>query len=209
MKRVLILDLDNTIYPVSSIAEHLFGKLFKLIDENLGEEDRQAAIKAKLELTRRPYQHVADEFGFSDELKKQGMEMLRNIRFEEPMFAYEEYNLLRQIPIDKFLVTTGFTKLQMSKVEMLNIGADFKKVYVVDPEQSSQTKKDVFQKIMQENGYQTEEVLVIGDDPKSEIKAAIELGIDTFLFDPLDNYTNEGVTYHAKDYRDVAEIVNK
>jgi putative hydrolase of the HAD superfamily len=209
MKRVLILDLDNTIYPVSSIAEHLFGKLFKLIDENLGEEDRQAANKAKDELTRRPYQHVADEFGFSDELKTQGMEMLRNCEFDEPMHPFEQYSTLQQIPIDKFLVTTGFTKLQMSKVRMLNIEADFKKIYVVDPEQSNQTKKDIFQKIIQENGYTTEEVLVIGDDPKSEIKAAIELGIDTFLFDPLDNYTNEGVTYHAKDYRDVAEIVNK
>jgi hypothetical protein len=30
MKRVLILDLDNTIYPVSSIADHLFARLFKL-----------------------------------------------------------------------------------------------------------------------------------------------------------------------------------
>ncbi|MFA6085811.1 HAD family hydrolase [Mucilaginibacter sp.] len=209
MKRVLILDLDNTIYPVSSIAEHLFGKLFKLIDENLGEEDKLAATKAKGELTRRPYQHVADEFGFSDELKAQGMEMLRNCKFEEPMYPYDEYHLLRQIPIDKFLVTTGFTKLQMSKVEMLNIGADFKQVYVVDPEQSGQTKKDVFQKIMKENGYTTEEVLVIGDDPNSEIKAAMELGIDTFLFDPLDKYTNQGVTYHARDYRDVGEIVNK
>jgi putative hydrolase of the HAD superfamily len=108
------------------------------------------------------------------------------------MYPYEQYSTLRQIPIDKFLVTTGFTKLQMSKVEMLNIEADFKKIYVVDPEQSNQTKKDIFQKIIQENGYATEEVLVIGDDPKSEIKAAIELGIDTFFFDPLDKYTNEG-----------------
>ena len=209
MKRALILDLDNTIYPVSSIAEQLFGKLFKLIDENLAEEDKLAAIKAKEELTRRPYQHVADEFGFSEELKAQGMEMLRNCKFEEPMHPYDEYNLLRQIPIDKFLVTTGFTKLQMSKVEMLNIGADFKHVYVVDPEQSSQTKKDVFQKIMKENGYTPQEVLVIGDDPESEIKAAIDLGIDTFLFDPLNKYTNQGVTHHARDYRDVQEIVNK
>ncbi|RYU91367.1 HAD family hydrolase [Mucilaginibacter terrigena] len=209
MKRVLILDLDNTIYPVSSIAHHLFGKLFKLIDENLGEEDRQAANRAKEELTRRPYQHVADEFGFSAQLKEQGMAMLRNIRFEEPMFPYPEYSLLRQIPIDKFLVTTGFTKLQMSKVEMLNITADFKQVYVVDPEQSTQTKKDIFQKIMKENGYAVNDVLVIGDDPQSEIKAAIELDIDTFLFDPMDKYTNAGVTYHARDYRDVAEIVMK
>jgi putative hydrolase of the HAD superfamily len=152
---------------------------------------------------------VADEFGFSDELKEQGMQMLANIRFEEPMYPYEQYNDLRQIPIDKFLVTTGFTKLQMSKVEMLNIGSDFKQVYVVDPSQSTQTKKDVFLKIMQEHGYATEEVLVIGDDPKSEIKAAIELGIDTFLFDPTDKYTNQGVTHHARDYRDIAKIVNK
>jgi putative hydrolase of the HAD superfamily len=209
MKRVLILDLDNTIYPVSSIADHLFSKLFKLIDENLGETDRQAAQKAKEELTRRPYQHIADEFGFSDELKQQGIQMLSNIRFEEPMYPYEQYNDLRQIPIDKFLVTTGFTKLQMSKVEMLNIGSDFKQVYVVDPEQSNLTKKDIFQKIMQENGYAKEEVLVIGDDPESEIKAAVELGIDTFLFDPEGKYTNQNVTHHARDYRDVAEIVMK
>jgi putative hydrolase of the HAD superfamily len=113
------------------------------------------------------------------------------------MYPYEQYNDLRQIPIDKFLVTTGFTKLQMSKVEMLNIASDFKQVYVVDPEQSNQTKKDIFQKIMQENGYTTEEVLVIGDDPKSEIKAAIELGIDTFLFDPRTSTPNQGVTHHA------------
>jgi putative hydrolase of the HAD superfamily len=209
MKRVLILDLDNTIYPVSSIADHLFSELFKLIDENLGETDRQAAQKAKEELTRRPYQHIADEFGFSDELKQQGIQMLSNIRFEEPMYPYEQYNDLRQIPIDKFLVTTGFTKLQMSKVEMLNIGSDFKQVYVVDPEQSNLTKKDIFQKIMQENGYAKEEVLVIGDDPESEIKAAVELGIDTFLFDPEDKYTNQNVTHHARNYRDVAEIVMK
>jgi putative hydrolase of the HAD superfamily len=209
MKRVLILDLDNTIYPVSSIANHLFDKLFKLIDEKLGEADRQAAQKAKEELTRRPYQHVADEFGFSDELKQQGMQMLSNITFEEPMYPYEQYNDLRQIPIDKFLVTTGFTKLQMSKVKMLKIGNDFKHVYVVDPEQSSLTKKDIFQKIMQEHGYATEEVLVIGDDPKSEIKAAIELGIETFLFDPGNKYTNEGVTYRAAHYSDVAEIILK
>ncbi|MGY4539486.1 putative hydrolase of the HAD superfamily [Mucilaginibacter sp. UYNi724] len=209
MKRVLILDLDNTIYPVQSISNHLFGKLFQLIDEELGEADRLMAESAKHELTRRPYQHVADEFGFSEKLKERGMDMLRNCTFDEPMHSYPQYNDLKQIPIDKYLVTTGFTKLQMSKVAMLDIGGDFKQVYVVDPDQSDLTKKDIFQKIMQENGYTIQDLLVIGDDPQSEIKAAIELGIDTFLFDPESKYTNEGVTHHAKDYRDVAEIVLK
>jgi putative hydrolase of the HAD superfamily len=207
MKRVLILDLDNTIYPVNSIAGHLFGELFKLIDEQLEPGDYDMVTKAKHELTRRPYQHVADEFGFSAELKAKGMEMLNNIEFTSPMFPFEEYDEVRDIAIDKYLVTTGFTKLQLSKVKMLGIEADFKGIYIVDPEKSTKTKKDIFAMIMAENSYATEEVLVIGDDPKSEIKAAIDLGIDTFLFDPGDNHTDASVTYRGKDYKEIAKIV--
>jgi putative hydrolase of the HAD superfamily len=207
MKRVLILDLDNTIYPVNSIANHLFGHLFKLIDERLEPADSDMVNKAKDELTRRPYQHVADEFGFSAELKAAGMEMLNNIELDIPMHAFEQYVQIQSIAIDKYLVTTGFTKLQMSKVKMLGIEADFKGIYIVDPEKSSQTKKDVFTNIMAENGYAPEDVLVIGDDPKSEIKAAVELGIDTFLFDPGDRHTDATVTYRGKDYMDVVRIV--
>jgi putative hydrolase of the HAD superfamily len=207
MKHALILDLDNTIYPVSSIAERLFGKLFKLIDEGL--EDRSAAAAAKLELTRRPYQHVADEFGFGTELKDKGVQLLNNLTFDSPMQAFSEYEDIRAINIDKYLVTTGFTKLQMSKVKMLNIEADFKQVYVVDPDLSDLTKKDIFVMIMKDNGYAINEVLVIGDDPQSEIKAALELGIDTFLFDPENKYPHVNATYRCADYKELAEIIKK
>jgi putative hydrolase of the HAD superfamily len=140
MKRALILDLDNTIYPVNSIADKLFKELFDLIDNDLGEQDKQAANKAKEELTRRPYQQVADEFGFSEELKSKGTELLRNLTYDEPMQAYKEYEDIRSIDIDKYLVTTGFTKLQLSKVKALNIRNDFKNVYVVDPDESVKPK---------------------------------------------------------------------
>jgi putative hydrolase of the HAD superfamily len=207
MKRALILDLDNTIYPVSSIAERLFGELFKLIDEGL--EDRSVAGAAKIELTRRPYQHVADEFGFGTELKDKGVQLLNNLTFDSPMQAFSEYEDIRAINIDKHLVTTGFTKLQMSKVKMLNIEADFKQVYVVDPDLSDLTKKDIFAIIMKDNGYAVNEVLVIGDDPQSEIKAALELGIDTFLFDPENKYPHANVTYKGADYKELAAIIKK
>jgi putative hydrolase of the HAD superfamily len=207
MKRVLILDLDNTIYPVNSISDHLFGQLFKLIDEQLDPGDSDMVNKAKDELTRRPYQHVADEFGFSAELKAKGMELLSNIEFTDAMHTFAEYADIRAIDIDKYLVTTGFTKLQLSKVKMLGIEADFKGIYIVDPERSTQTKKDVFAMIMAENGYAVEDVLVIGDDPKSEIKAAIDLGIDTFLFDPSEKHVDVAVTHRGKDYKEVGRIV--
>ena len=207
MKRALILDLDNTIYPVSSVADDMFDELFKMIDE--GMDDQSAADAAKAELTRRPFQYVADEHGFSPELKDKGMAFLSNLTYSRPMQPYNEYDILRNINIDKYLVTTGFTKLQMSKVNMLQIEPHFKQVFVVDPCLVDKTKKDIFAQIMQINGYDVNEVLVIGDDPESEIKAATELGIDTFLFDPENKYPHANVTYRGKDYSEVVEIVER
>ena len=63
---------------------------------------------------------------------------------------------IQAIPLDKFLVTTGFIKLQMSKVKMLGIEEDFKEIHIVDPEVKDKTKKDVFE-IMEKYRYKPED----------------------------------------------------
>lgn len=209
MKRALILDLDNTIYPVSSIAENLFNQLFTLIDENpdnVNDDDLQAA---KDEMTRRPYQWVADKYNFSPELKEKGMQLLKNIAYNLPMQPFEEYHILKTIPLTRFLVTTGFSTLQWSKVRMLDIEKDFTEIHIVDPEVSTRTKRDVFADIMDRHGYTIEDILVIGDDPESEIKAATELGIDTFLFDPQRKHMDAAVTFRSANLSDVVKCLNR
>ncbi len=210
MKRALILDLDNTIYPVSSIADNLFGELFRVLDQHAGSinaTDRNRIDRIKDEMTRRPFQHIADEFGLDDELRSRMIDTLKNMSYRLPMQPFEDYQYVRSIPLDKFLVTTGFVKLQMSKVRMLGIEADFKQIHIVDPEINADTKKDVFKKIMQEYGYLPDELLIIGDDPNSEIKAAKELGIDTFLFDPTDKHPDVIVTHKSPTLKDVVTVL--
>jgi len=113
MKSALILDLDNTIYPVSSIAGYLFEKLFALLDQNSLETD---IIKgAKDELQRRPYHLVAEKYNFGAELTLQGLNLLRNIELNLPMQPFDDYQHIKSNPIKKFLVTTGFSKLQMEQ----------------------------------------------------------------------------------------------
>lgn len=207
MKRAFILDLDNTIYPVSSISENLFQQLFDLLSEFEDSLSYDVLLLAKDELTRKHFHLVADKYNFSPELKSRGIHLLNNMEYSLPMQTFEEYSFVRDVAIDKYLVTLGFTKLQQSKVKMLGIGDDMKEVHIVDPEVSSLTKKDVFADIMQRHGYKTEEVLVIGDDPGSEIKAATELGIDTFLFDPDDKYPDAVVTHRVKQLRDIVTVL--
>jgi putative hydrolase of the HAD superfamily len=69
---------------------------------------------------------------------------------------------------------------------MLGIKNDFEAIVVVDPAISVLTKKDVFKNILLQYQLQEKEVLVVGDDLHSEIKAAQELGIDTVLYDYQD-----------------------
>lgn len=205
-KKALIFDLDNTIYPVSAIADNLFGKLFAVLDEysgtiNVGDNDRVAKIKE--EMTRRPFQYIADKYELTKELNDKMVDTLRNMSYDLPMQPFEDYHHLKEIPLDKFLVTTGFVKLQMSKVIQLGIELDFKEIIIVDPDVSRKTKKDVFADIMQKYNYQPADLLVIGDDPDSEIKAALELGIDTFLFDPNGVYPGAASTHRSDDLKQV------
>ena len=206
MKKAIVLDLDNTIYPVSSIADHLFNKVFGFVDSLAEEIGLEEVEKVKEEMKRRPYHQVAEKFNFSNAAKNKGLEMLKNLEYSLPMQPYDEYKYISEIKIDKFLVTTGFTKLQWSKIKQLGIEEDFKAIYIVDPEVSPTTKRDIFTMIMENYNYLPEELLIIGDDPESEIKAATSLGIDTFLFDPENRHQNAPATHSSKNLKDVVVI---
>jgi len=211
MKKALILDLDNTIYPVNSISENLFADLFAILDqyaEIINAADGDTISRIKDEMTRRPFQHIADEFSLHKEVRNKMEDQLRNMTYDLPMQPFDGYRYLRAIELDKFLVTTGYSKLQWSKVKMLGIEDDFKHIHIVDPDVNSKTKKDVFAEIMQTHNYTPGDLLVIGDDPESEIKAAKALGIDTFLYDPASKHTHVQVSYRSDNLQDVSKLID-
>jgi putative hydrolase of the HAD superfamily len=180
-KKAIIVDLDNTIYPVSSIGEKLFKPLFELINES-GEYSGDFS-EIRLEIMRKPFQHVADQFFFSSKLKSDGLKLLTDATYNEPIKPFDGYQTIRKLKCKKFLVTTGFTKLQQSKIKQLGIEQDFDQIFIIDPSNSELTKKDIFRKILEDNNFDVIDLLVVGDDLNSEIKAAKELGIFTVLYD--------------------------
>ncbi len=199
-KRAIILDLDNTIYSVRSIADEFFPPLFDLIHRDGTHEDQFDQIKK--EIMRRPFHLVAKEFDFSNELIAQGMNFFKDATYRGKIKPFDDYSEVKKLNIDKFLVTTGFLQLQQSKISGMKIQNDFKEIHIVDPTSSTQTKKDVFANIMSRHHYEKSEVLVIGDDPKSEIKAAQDLGIDVVLYDKENLYPNLGLT-RINDFSDL------
>lgn len=183
MIKALILDLDDTIFSTSSIDPQLVKPFFdSLKDHNdvLSVEDMDKAIAA---LWQRPFHVVARQWGFSQHMIDKSLEVLNQLEFRLDIRPYEDYEQLKHMPMEKFLVTTGMTKLQEAKIDALGLRGDFREIIIDDPTRDSGGKVAAFNTIMQKYDYRPEELLVIGDNPDSEIKAGKALGIPTRLID--------------------------
>lgn len=205
IKKAIIYDLDNTLYTVASIGDKLFASLFHLIEKEDIPTERISSIKN--DIMRKPFQVVAQQYHFSNELTQKGLELLKDLTYSEPIELHDDYPEILNLPQERFLVTTGFTQLQYSKIRNLGIEQDFKEIHVIDPMSTNQTKRTVFADIMQRHHYSPQEVLVVGDDPESEIQAATDLGIDTVLYDKMNRYSSSSATYKIADFKELRHLV--
>jgi putative hydrolase of the HAD superfamily len=204
-KKAFIYDLDNTLYGVPTIGETLFAPLFELIHDS--GEYRGSFDKVREDIMRQPFQVVAANYRFSDSLTRQGVELLRNLEYEGEIRPFDDYFEILRIPGDRFLVTTGFLSLQESKIRRMGIEDDFQEIHIVDPDTSRKTKKEVFGEILDRQGLFPEEVLVIGDDPESELQAARELGMETVLYDKYQRHPKGVATFRISDFHQLRELV--
>ncbi|MEX2593540.1 MAG: HAD family hydrolase [Anditalea sp.] len=204
-KKAIIYDFDNTIYAVKTIGEEIFAPLFKLIADS--GDHKSSLEKIKEDIMGKPFQVVAANHHFSKELTQKGIDMLKGLTYEGEIKPFDDYGEIKKILGERFLVTTGFWDLQWSKIRKMNIERDFSEIHVVDPSTSTKTKKDVFRDIMERKGYKVSEVLVVGDDPDSEIKAALELGIETVLFDRYNQHTDHSANFKITNFKELKALL--
>lgn len=200
-KKAIIFDLDNTLYAVDSIGDKLFSALFKLFEDDGSLNIELKNIKRNI--MQKPFQTVAAQYSFSETLIEKCLTHLKMITYNGNLSAFDDYKHVKKIEADKFLVTTGFTKLQQSKIKSLGIANDFKEIHIVDITNYYTTKKEVFADIIFRHNYSVDEVLVIGDDVDSEIKAAQQLGVEALLYNKK---AAKEINYSTKTISDFSEL---
>lgn len=179
--------------------------MFEAIEESGKHEHNIDDIKR--EMMRTPFRLVAKKYGMSDELTEKCINIQEDLTYNEPIQTFEDYDEILKLPAVRYLVTTGFFRMQQSKIDAMGIRNDFKEIHIVDPTQSS--KKEVFAGILSRNGYDTTEVLIVGDDPDSEIRAAKQLGIATVLYDREKTWPAGTADYQIQSFREMASIASR
>ncbi len=180
-QKALIFDLDNCLAPANEIGEELFAPAFDAIRRaNRGTLSESSLQEAFADIWRHPLDWVAAHHGFSQEMTDAGWQVFAVTEIEQPMHGYDDLHVLSDLPAERFLVTSGFRRLQESKIRALNFRTWFVAAFVdaID-EPNRKGKEGIFREILETYQLAPADVFVVGDNPDSEIEAGNRLGLTT------------------------------
>ena len=181
MIEAAIFDLDNCLAPADEVGRDLLEPMFAAVRRANGGRLPDVALERALEdCWRLPLDAVAKAHGFSDDMLAAGWAAARDIVVRKPMRGYGDLGELAALAVKLFVVTSGFRRLQDSKIEALGLKSNFEGLYVdaID-EPDRRGKEGLFRGILERYRFEPASVLVVGDNPESEIEAGNRLGMPT------------------------------
>ena len=205
--RAIIFDLDNCLAAADEPGEQLLEPVFTAVraanEGALSESELDAAFR---DCWVHAFDFVAATHRFTPGMLAAGWEAFRRIEVREPMRGYGDLSLLPSLGDERFLVTSGFRRLQESKVRALGIEPFFDAI-VVDAidEPGRRGKERIFLDLMGRSGLDPKDVLIVGDNAESELAAAERLGLRSAQLIRPGVTPAAGVTIHLRDLVEMCE----
>lgn len=180
MLRAAVFDLDHTLFDPRTLPPSLFGALEARLRLAAAGVISPATLEAALaDAWRLPFDRVAALHHLPAELTVTWQGAMSMVEVSEPLTPYPDvYAGLKQLSLSRFLLTTGFRRLQQSKVRQLGLASLFAAVYVdaLDPP-GPVGKRAMLERLLAERALTPPEVVVVGDRADDELAAARTLGM--------------------------------
>lgn len=210
---IIVFDLDDTVYSSSSIEPESYIELFDVIFRSLRTADVDIDLEEfKRNLLKLPLDQVFRKYHFEKKLLYQIKNEIENLKFDFKIEPYSDFFKVKDLDFIKILVTSGMTKIQKAKILALKIENIFDDVIVDDPFflEDEVGKKDVFMRIVDYYNIDAKQVVVIGDNPSSELVAGLELGMTTVHFKPhKDGVECRFCDYCVSNFSDFVDLVHE
>src|SRR5437660_1356698 len=109
----IIFDLDNCLAAADEPGEQLLAPVFEAVRTSNGGALTSAALEAAFrDCWVHAFDWVAVRHGFTEQMRAAGWAALRDIEVRQPMRGYGDLDLLPRLGEVRFLVTSGFRRLQ-------------------------------------------------------------------------------------------------
>ena len=207
----VIFDLDNCLAAADEAGEALFAPAFDAIRAaNRGHLTEAGLSAAFADMWRHALDHVARTHHFTEAMLQAGWRAFRAIRVEQPLHGYPDLWTIEALQVERFLVTTGFRRLQESKVAALGIAPLFAEVQIdaID-EAPRRSKQERFAEIASRHGWEADQVLVVGDNGDSEIAAGNALGMPTVQTLRPGVPPAPNAQWHIRNFAELSKLIPK
>lgn len=213
-----LFDLDNTILDFSEVSKIAFQELFSNIENiksayniysriNSGywEQYESGNINAE-ELKIGRFADFAREMNVVSDpeyLSNQYFELIlkHSKEIEDALMALKYFKNKGRLA----LITNGLSDIQHQRIDKHNLSSYFDHVFISDEMKVSKPSHKFFDTVHQEIGIpKRENVLVLGDNPISDIEGGRNFGFDTFFFNYRKNRNhNVKADYVVSNWKDI------
>lgn len=180
MLRAAVFDLDHTLFDPRTLPRALFGELEAGLRAFAAGRVPAVVLDAALaDVWRHPFDRVVARHRLPEAVSTAWHEALCAVEVTVPLTPYPDVAAgLEQLSLRRFLLTTGFRRLQESKLRHLGLTALFVAVYIdaLDPP-GPVGKRALLERLLAEHRLSPSEVVVVGDRADDELSAALALGM--------------------------------
>jgi putative hydrolase of the HAD superfamily len=204
----VIFDLDNCLADATEVGPALVEPMFAAIRAaNDGRLTEAALERAFADSWRMALDVVAEKHGFSPAMLDAGWAVARTLAVTTPMRGYADLPVLRDLGVPLFLVTSGFRRLQESKIDALGLRGVLTAFVDAIDEPDRLGKRGLFSQIAAAHGFTPARVLIVGDNLESEIAAGNALGMPTVQLLRPGVVRADGARSYAADLHDIRRLV--
>lgn len=207
----MFFDLDNTLWDFNTNSLHAMHKAFAFykvqfektnfqlfynafVKNNsfLWEEYRKKKV-VKKELIRLRFQYTFNHLNITGINPEEMNEVYLNEMPKQTQLvkgAKQVLDYLKKKGYALSIITNGFACVQNEKLDTAGINHYFKKIIISEEIKSPKPARIIFDYALKSTNAPKKSSLMIGDDVESDIRGALNAGIDAVLFDPLNKYQN-------------------
>ncbi|OGC80704.1 hypothetical protein A2943_02335 [Candidatus Adlerbacteria bacterium RIFCSPLOWO2_01_FULL_51_16] len=177
MVKGIIFDLDMCILDTHTLSGPFFEPVLNAFRNSELSDDLKNKIDTQLWTTS--LEDTIEMFSVPGSIAEKIRQAYRQIDVPDGIKSFGDEECIADLPATKILVTTGYRKFQQGKIDQLNISHLFDTVIIdaLDNRFERKGKEVIFKELLQKYNWQASEVLVVGDNPLSELGAAKRLGI--------------------------------
>jgi len=217
--KTLLIDIDDTILDFKKTEEAAFNKTLMSYGIKPKKEYLEAYSIENLRLWK-AYERGEIEQKDIFELRMVPIVNKFNFTFDPVEFSYKYLKALGDFVFeldhsfkhikrlakkyDLYIVSNGDKYVQLKRIEASGIGVYFKDIFISEIIGVQKPKKEFFDYIKTHvKDFDSSKTLIIGDSLTSDIKGAIDYGIDACWFNPKGKKTDLNIKYDIKSLEQV------